>query len=258
MLPAVAPAGGYLKPEMYASGLMGERLFIQWLADEAEMATGSAWPAQPAREALDNLLGDGGVFDAAGYLATNVYPDIDAWYAAGPDSAYIGGTGEESMRYWIGMMLWIQSAFGRRGLRETMDAATGPSAPEFLYAFKVIMRKRAAAGAISIAAGSLNIETSKLTAQPAQGPMGWADVALQPHDSAVYAAYIPEGNWRLRTTPACPGLSLTFDGKGPLPIEAEGGVALGDVVEGWHSIEIGSTEATTPLQSIELAVAPEI
>ena len=258
VLPAVAPAGGYLKPEMYASGLMGERLFIQWLAAEAEMATGAAWPTQPAREALDHLLGDGGVFDAAGYLATNVYPDIAAWYAAGPDSAYIGGTGEESMRYWIGMMLWIQAAFGRQGLRETMDAATGPSAPEFLYALKVVMRKRAAAGAISINAGSLNMEASSLKRAPVQGPLGWADVALQPQDSAVFAAYIPEGTWRLRTTPACAGLSLTFDGKGPLPIEAEGGVALGEVVEGWHSIEIGSTEATTPLQSIELAVAPEI
>lgn len=258
VLPAVAPAGGYLKPEMYASGLMGERLFIQWLALEAEMATGSPWPSQPARDALDHLLGDGARFDAPGYLAANVYPDLAAWHAAGPDSAYIGGTGEESMHYWIGMMLWVQSAFGTEGLREVVDGAAGPSAPEFLYALKAMVRKRAAEGAMSIDAGSLNVEASRLSETPVQGPLGWANVRLRPEDTAVFAAYVPQGNWRLRTTPAAPGLSLTFDGKGPFPIEAEQGLALGEVVEGWHSIEILSTQATTPLQSIQLTVAPEI
>jgi len=155
------------------------------------------------------------------------------------------------------MMLWIEAAFGKQGLREVMDAATGPSAPEYLYALKLVLGKRAAEGAFSINAGSLDIDQSSLTQMPTQGPTAWEDISLQSDDTAVFAAFIPRGNWKLSTTPPAEGLSLTFDGKVPLPIDSETGVSLGELPEGWHSIELLNTGDATPLRTLELSIVPE-
>ncbi len=252
------PVGRYIEPEFYASGLLGERLFIQWLAEEAQAVSGTPWPQQPARQALDKLLGDEAKFDAAGYLAETAYADLQLWYEKGPDAAYIAGTGRESMHYWLGLMMWIEAALGKEGLREVMDAAPGTSPADFLYALKLVLRQHATDGGIHFNAASLDIARSKLSIPPAQGALGWSAIKLAAGDSAVLAMYIPAGLWKLRLVPPGPGITLTFDGKGPLPVEAEDGVSLGKVTEAWHTFELSNQGGEIELRSIELISVPGV
>jgi len=255
VLPAV---GRYVEPEFYASGLLGERLFIQWLAEEAEAVSGVPWPQQPAREALDKLLGEEAELDAAGYLAGTAYADLQLWYEKGPDAAYIAGTGHESMHYWLGLMMWIQAALGKEGLREVMDAAPGTSPADFLYALKLVLRQHAAEGGIELKAASLDLAHSKLSVPPVQGALGWGAIKLATGDSAALAMYLPAGSWSLCLAPPAAGISLTFDGKGPLPVEKGKGVSLGQVTEAWHTFELSNQGAEVELNTIQLVAAPEV
>jgi tetratricopeptide (TPR) repeat protein len=251
------PIGRYVEPEFYASGLLGERLFIQWLTEEAQAVAGSPWPGQAARSALDNLLGDSNTMDAAGYLADNAYADLLLWYDKGPDSAHIAGTGQESMHYWLGFIMWVQAALGKPGLRQVIDTAPGTSPADFLYALKSILRDRAAGGGFDFSAACLDLRRSNLTNPPAQGAFGWRDIRLGSDDVATFSIYIPAGVWDISLSPALPGAALVFDGKGPLPLDTGKGTRLGAVTEGWHTIQINGSGDATPLERITLTFLPD-
>ncbi len=252
------PVGRYVEPEFYASGLLGERLFIQWLAEEAQAVEGVAWPHAAAQDALDKLLGGEQKFDAVGYLARTVYADLQMWHDRGPEAAFIAGTGEESMHYWLGFMMWVEAALGKEGLREVMDAAPGTSPADFLYALKfVVLRKHADNGCIRFKAGSLSMVRSRISTPPTQGILGWTNVKLADGDSAFLTMYVPDGVWGVRTHPGSSALSLTFDGKGPLPMEPDRGVRLGKVAEGWHTFELSSNGRDVKLDDIELICVPQ-
>ncbi len=250
------PVGRYIEPEFYASGLLGERLFIQWLAEEAQTVAGTPWPGQAARTALDNLLGGSDTMDAAGYLADNAYADLLLWYDKGPDSAHIAGTGQESMHYWLGFIMWVQAAFGKPGLRQVMDAAPGTSPADFLYALKSILREKAAAGGFDFSTASLDLRRSRLTNPPSHGALGWRDIRLGKADTATFSIYIPAGVWDISLHPALPGAALVFDGKGPLPLDTGKRTRLGAVTEGWHTVRINGAGDATPLERITLTFLP--
>ena len=159
---------------------------------------------------------------------------------------------EESMRYWLGLMLWIQASLGKETLREVIDSASGTSPSDFLYALKVVLQQQATAGAIHLAVGGLDVEKSRLSTEPAQGALGWREVTLSPGDSVRLAAYIPGGIWQTQMAPHTSGLEVTFDGRGPLPVDSATGLSLGAVNEGWHTIEVSNRDGTVQLHTIEL------
>ena len=251
------PVGRYMEPEFYASGLLGERLFIQWLADEAQTVSQCPWPGEAAQASLDRLLAGDGKFDAAAYLATTAYADLAHWYEKGPDAAFIAGTGEESMHYWLGMMMWTEMALGRDGLRSVIDAAPGTSPADFLLAIKRVVQARSEdQGALTFSSAALDIQRSKLSAVPVQGALGWNMVVLDAGDSASFNMYIPEGLWSFSIPSAPEGLTLTFDGRGPFPISSADGLSLGEVEAGWHSIVVGNTGAAFQLRDMVLNSSP--
>ena len=246
------PVGRYMEPESWANGMLGERLFIQWLAEEAQAVSGEPWPEPSAVALLNGLLGEDAEFDAVSYLEASCYADMQLWRQLGPDASHIAGTGEESMRYWLGLMLWIQASLGKETLREVIDSAPGTSPSDFLYALKVVLQQQAAAGAIHLAVGGLDVEKSRLSTAPAQGALGWREVTLSPGDSVRLAAYIPGGIWQAQMAPHASGLEVTFDGRGPLPVDSTTGLSLGAVNEGWHTIEVSNRDGIVQLHTIEL------
>ncbi|MEI6501921.1 MAG: hypothetical protein WCP21_12950, partial [Armatimonadota bacterium] len=200
-----------------------------------------------------NALWPGEDFKLAGYLAGSCRPSLDYFLAAGPDSPLAAGpdapggagSGEDGMQYYVGSMLWVQAAFGPDMLRQVLQASTSEvvSPAEGLTNLKALLIKGAEKGTLELQAGSINPAASKLTTKPLEGALGRTQVQLAPGDSAAFAMYLPSGAWSLQTAPAAEGLTLTIDGKGPLPF-ADGAATLGRLDAGWHGIVIHAGEKT--------------
>ncbi len=90
-LPAV---GGYDKPEYWANGYLGEKVFMTWLSKQSDLSTDSLLGCDPAtlksyvKKVCDPLISKG---------AQNL-----------PNATWIGGKTPESMNHYIGLMLWMQ------------------------------------------------------------------------------------------------------------------------------------------------------
>lgn len=249
LLPEV---GRFQRPEAFASGYLGERLLMQYLALEAGLVAGDPWPSVSAQQAV-NALWPGEEFKLAGYIEQNCRPSLDYWLAAGPSSPLAGDTGdgamgEDAMQYYIGFMLWTQAGFGTDMLRQVLqNSATEPK--DSVNTFKATLTKLADKGSLELSAGSISVAGSKLATKPLEGALGRAQVQLAPGDAAAFTMYLPAGAWTVQTGPTAEGLSLTIDGKGPLPF-AEGGVTLGRLDAGWHSLIIHAVEKT-PVFTLE-------
>ena len=253
LLPAV---GRFVRPEAFASGFLGERLLMQYLAQEAGLVAGDPWPS-PAAQRAANALWPGEELQLARYLAQSCRTSLDYWLAAGPASP-LGGeqgagaeAGEDSMQYFVGFMLWTQAAFGTEAVREVLQTAPGSEPRHFVAALKTYLIRQAGKGPLTLSAASLNLAASKLATPPLEGALGRTQVQLAPGDSAALTVYLPAGAWRLSTAPAASGLSVTFDAKGPLPVE-DGSVALGQLEGGWHNVVVqaGAKTAAFTLEKL--------
>lgn len=260
------PIGRFASPESFASGFLGERLLMQYLALEAGLSAGEPWPSPAAQQTL-NALWPGEEFQLATYLQANCRASLDYFLAAGPNSPLAAGpdapgglgAGNDGLQYYLGFMLWVQAGFGPELLRPLLPAATttAPLAPkDCLAAFRMALRKQADKGPLRLDAGSLNLAASKLQSKPLEGALGRTNVRLAPGDSACFTMYLPAGAWNLSTLPAGAGLSLTIDGKGPLPF-TDGGVSLGRLDDGWHSLVIQASDQAAPLTLDKLVFTPE-
>jgi hypothetical protein len=227
--------GRFSRPEAFASGLLGERLFLQYLALEAGQVAGEPWPAPAAQQALAGLwLGED--LRVQDYLIANCRTSLDYWAAAGPDSPLATGTAEDGMQYFIGFVMWAQAAYGPDMVREMLQGAAGTAPADFTTAFQQAIKRRATGNPIAVDAGSLNLPASKLAQKPVEGALGRTNVQMAPGDTVAYHAYLPEGSWNLTLEPAAAGASITLDGRGPLPVDAAEGLALGRLQGGWHTL----------------------
>ncbi|NPV47372.1 MAG: tetratricopeptide repeat protein [Armatimonadetes bacterium] len=250
--------GRFSRPEAFASGLLGERLFLQYLALEAGLVAGEAWPAPAAQQALAGLWA-GDELHVQDYLVTNCRTSLDYWAAAGPESPLAAGTAEDGMQHFIGFIMWIQAAHGTEVLQATLKGAKGTAPADFRAAFEAALAERARDGSLFVDAGGLNMPASKLAQKPTEGALGRTAVQISPGDLAAFHAYLPEGAWTLLTKPAAPGVTITLDGRGPLPLDEAEGVALGRLTGGWHTISVQLDEGAAPLALTGLVLrrAPE-
>jgi hypothetical protein len=238
------PVGRFQRPEAFASGYLGERLLMQYLALEAGLVSGDPWPSAAAQKSV-NALWPGEEFKLEGYIAASCRPSLDYWLTAGPDSPLQDGSGEDAMQYYIGSALWTQAAFGTETLRQVLksDSASPVPQKELLASLKQLLTKAAERGSLELSAGSINLAASRLATKPLEGALGRTQVRLTPGDSATFTMYLPAGAWTVQTGPTAEGLSLTVDGKGPLPFTG-GDVSLGRVAAGWHTLVIQPGEKT--------------
>lgn len=249
LLPEV---GRFQRPEAFANGYLGERLLMQYLALEAGQVAGDPWPSASAQKAI-NALWPGEDFKLAGYIEQSCRPSLDYWLAAGPNSPLAGGpdaplAGDDAMQYYIGFMLWTQAGFGPDMLRQVLQNSTAEP-KDSVSTLKTALTKQAEQGTLELAAGSVNLAASKLATKPLEGALGRTQVQLAPGDAAAFTMYLPAGARTVQTGPAATGLSLTIDGKGPLPF-ADGGATLGRLEAGWHSLVIHAGEKT-PVFTLE-------
>ncbi len=230
--------GRFARPEPFASGELGERLFLQCLAQEAGEVSGDPWPSEAARQAVAALWPDGD-FAVADYIEKVCRTSLDYWLTAGPDAGLLstGEIGADAMQYLIGFLLWTQAAYGPDMLRGVLQSAAGTQPSDYIVAFKSLVARQAQQGALSMDAGSLNLKASKLKQPPLEGALRRREVVVSPSDSLLFYAYLPAGTWTLAPQPSQPELTVMLDGKGPLPLDEKGCLPLGRLAtDGWHTI----------------------
>ncbi len=246
---ALPKMGRFHEPEAYAEGMLGELIFLQYLAEEAGMVTGAPWPSEAAQMAVQGLWGSGQV-DLHRYLVDTRRATVDFWLAQGPNSDLQAGLGREAFMYLIGAMAWVGAAHGDSLLAATLAKAPGESPADFYYGYRQAIKEAARGGEIALYAGALNLGRSKLSHQPVEGAQRREEIVLEPGDLARYPIYLLDGPAHLRITPGLQQSRLTgyLDGIGPLPIEAGTPVQLGTVEQGWHELTLTVPEDAPAVQ----------
>lgn len=120
---AVLPAiGGFVEPEDWGNGFLGERLFLSWLS--REINSGSLITDDAMGVKAEELIT---------WVEKNAVPLTDKIWLHGPDLKALGGTSETAMNEYLGLLLFTDEAFQgvmHRAIRLTggmtaMDALEG-------------------------------------------------------------------------------------------------------------------------------------
>ncbi|HCA47139.1 MAG TPA: hypothetical protein DEP45_07155 [Armatimonadetes bacterium] len=252
---ALPRMGRFEQPEPYASGVLGEALFLQLLADEAGIVVGEPWPSLKARTAIEGLWGDGEV--ALGQLLTETRErTLDRWLAEGPNSSLSAGLGSDAFDYLVGMLLWVEAAHGHEMLRSTLEKAPGESPADFYYGYRQAVKEAAGRGPLAIGAGAYSPKESTLLAPAREGAMRREEVTLAAGDRLRYPVYLLDGPATVRITPGLreTKLNLYIDALGPLPLEAGEPVSLGRREAGWHTLTLEAPEGCAPVKLTSLVI----
>ncbi len=245
---ALPRMGRFTEPEPYASGVLGEALFLQLLADEAGLVVGDPWPSLGARTAIEGLWGDGEVA-LAGLLGDTRERTMDLWLREGPNSQLAAGLGSDAFDYLVGMLLWVEAAHGHDMLRSTLLKAPGESPADYYYGYRQAIKEAAANGEITIHAGAYDPDASTLSTPPREGAERREDVTLAAGDRAWYPVYLLEGPASVRITPGLreTKLNLYVDELGPLPLTGGEPVSLGRREQGWHTLTLEAPAGGAPV-----------
>ena len=256
--------GRFTSPEPWGSGHLGERLALQWLAEEAGLSAGAPWPAPAAQDVLKTMWA-GQPVHLGDYLAQRCRPLMDTWAQAGADSPLLTQGNEAGLSYFLGFVLWVQAAHDDSVLAATLKNAAGTNPSDYLLAYQAEVKARLTGPQASLAlqAGALNLAAAAghLTQKPVEGAQRREEVVLLPGDSAVWPLYLPAGAWQITLQTGSgllpPGIAADFDGQ-PAGLAADKNSAL--VVRtanaGWHRITLRSGPQTAPFAPQRLLVQP--
>ncbi len=122
-------ASGYLEPENWSNGVLGERLFLRWLRDEVK----SEWidASEVPFVKIDDLRD---------YCAKQVTPLIEQVRTGGVDETIIKRTNRRAMDAFTGLMLYADATYGGDSIVRMLDFLPRPhtgrvGGTEFLSAF---------------------------------------------------------------------------------------------------------------------------
>lgn len=183
-LPTVGP---FSKPERWANGYLGERLYLKWLLGDNRQT--DIW-TEP--------------IDGAGYLANQVRPLRERFLNGGPDHPDAQKIDAEGMDYLIGQVLALEAAHGPAFLRETISRLGNPS----IKGLPVIY----AAAARALPQG-LPIDPSVYIPNSVQGAETGEGGVVR-FLRAGYRFYLPTGTWAVQAEGMFPPETrVVLDGK---------------------------------------------
>ena len=233
--------GRFTAPEAWASGFVGERLALQWLAQEAGLVADAPWPAPAAQDKLQGLWA-GAPLPLADYLDKRCRPLLDSWAQAGPAAPQLANDGEPGFWYAVGFLLWVQAAHDDAILAATLKNAGGTNTADYLKSYQDAVRARLAAKSayLPLWSGALTLPDSKLTTPPAESALRRAPVTLAPGDQATYRLYLPPGAYQI-TVVASPSATLTATvDNHPVPARTDKHetVTFSTQEPGWHTVTL--------------------
>ncbi len=233
-LPQAGPFDG---EEKWANGDMGERLFFQYLLEEAGAVAGQPWPSEAAKAALDKVW-EPCQAEARRYLIEHCRVPVTAWLSTDPESF----AGRDGCERFAAFCLWAQAAHGRALLASVLHNPGGTAPANFLARYKSVVADTLSRGLpLWVDAGSLNPIASKLSQPQREGAVRSEMVTMSQGGFVTLRAYLPAGRWLV--TPgadreAKTRLSLKLDAAKPLDTDANQPVDLGALPEGWHDIVV--------------------
>jgi len=224
---------GFTNPEAWANGVMGETLFLKWLAQSAE---------REGPEAVDALWP--GKVDLAEHFASHNDTLLNTFLTQGPNSTLLVDRGRQGMDYIVGLTLFADAVHGSAFVRRLFDTLAGDHPADLVRAYKDAVRSIAPKGVPFDA--RVNIPTEQtpcsfraLAPQPA--------ITLQAGQEAVYWVYIPDGNWTMRiiaSTQKQAVVAVQSDNIPPASTvlqpgeHTSGEVPLGQQPDGWQQLHV--------------------
>jgi hypothetical protein len=115
---AIPGGGGFLAPEAWANGDLGERLFL------------------PAMQKAGWLRAWDAALDVSAYVRRYVDPPRAAFARTGPVPGRVGARDATAFDHYLGACLYIAAAYGTPALAAAMDDMEGPRTPDLLAAFQ--------------------------------------------------------------------------------------------------------------------------
>ena len=234
LLPQVGPFEG---DDKWGNGELGERLFLQWMLEEAGTVEKSPWPSDKARAAFDKLWRPCSG-EASQYLVDHCRVPMGGWQNTEPESF----EGKDALERFCAFCLWVEAANGRAALANALHTAKGTTPADFVAAYKGVVAQTLAKGApLWVDAGALNMVSSKLAQAPQEGAVRREQIVLGEGGHANFRIYLPVGKWQLTPrigSEARAHLSVRVDDAKVFVTEPNTALDLGDVTEGWHEITI--------------------
>ncbi|MGV3724669.1 MAG: hypothetical protein ACO1SX_27545 [Actinomycetota bacterium] len=219
-LPTLGP---YSKPERWANGYLGERLYLKWMLH-------------------DNLQTDvwSEPIDAEGYIANQVTPLRDLFLAEGPSSPRAELTDADGMNFLIGQFMALEAAHGPALLRELIGRIRSPS-PKGLHVNLAASIRALEPAVLPIAPAVFIPESAEQSEPMPQGGVRAARVA--------YRLYVPSGDWTLEAEGDVPqGANVSLDGAALTRVPPRGVVAgawstmhAADE-SGWRRLEVAAPD----------------
>jgi hypothetical protein len=219
VLPELGP---FTRPEQWASGYLGERLFMKWLLLDNGVA--DTWN-EPIR--------------AQDYVALQVAPLRDRFTNTGPEGAEAD---REPMNTLIGEVLALEAMHGPSVLR-SLFSRFKRATPEQLAGHLAALLREAVA--------PVSVDVTALAPDKTQR----AEDAGQLR-AAAYRVFLPGGAWRVEAEGAPANAAVSLDGTALRRANGAWEARLDAPTGAWHLLQITADGRPFALRSLQLRRAP--
>jgi hypothetical protein len=246
----IPPVDGYSGvAEPWATGTLGERLFLTWLS---ELGFGVDDPDTPFAATTEAYRE---------YLRQQVLSDASFFLDHGPSETVSADQTDSGWRYTQGFLTYVNGQYGNAALTATFSSGRKLAPGEFMTGIDLLrafqeVRNRSA-GPVDLRPGfpipSLSGEADAAVST------GTGDVspALQQDATLAWWVYLAAGDWEIAVVPAASAEATLALGLGraavyerslvlsPAPRE-EQWVPLGTLAAGWHVLRVRGTNVPKP------------
>lgn len=192
--------GPYREPEQWASGYVGERLYMKWMLVDNGMA--DAW---------DDPI------DGAAYVANQIAPLRERFLNEGPNAKAATQEDADGMDFFIGELMAIEAAHGPDLFKRLMDRFATPR-PQNLPLYFTAALKEMTPLLLPINGSAYTPSRSQVTSTPGGPPQ---------FRKASYWVFLPGGSWRIGLEGAAPpSTTATLENAQIKSAPAGGGGAL--------------------------------
>jgi hypothetical protein len=258
VLPSI---GRFVEPDDTGSGILGERLFLAWLAEEFERAAGARWPAKAVQSAA-NTFWSGEEVAIQSFVTNYCDEPVIFWLLKGPDSDLVSQQSREALEWLTGFALYIQAAHGTPLLAQAFRDTQGSTSQDFRTGCEKAVSRTLEERDLHLNP-RVFVPGASRTDSRAFHHLGEAeDLCLGAEDHAIYWVYLPMGSWAISASVVADSdvtLGLALDAGAPSGLVIRKGEAgpealLPDVQQGWHQLTVSAANAERPFAIRDLVI----
>jgi tetratricopeptide (TPR) repeat protein len=255
------PIGRFVEPEDTGSGILGERLFLAWLAEEFERVAEARWPAKAVQSAANNFW-SGEEVAIQSFVANYCDEPVIFWLLKGPDSELVSQQSSDALEWLTGLALYIQAAHGTPMLAQAFRDTQGSTCQDFLTGCENAVGRALEEQELHLNPRAFIPGASRTDGRAFHHLGEPEDLRLRAEDHAVYWIYLPAGSWAISASVVAQSdvtLGLALDAGAPSGLvirkgEAGPQVLLSDVTQGWHQLTVSAANADRPFAIRDLVV----